>query len=330
MNADRSSLAVVALRAAPLLGFGAVVFGFGLVAPEFRTIANATNILIQSSAVAIVATGMTFVLITGGIDLSVGSIMFLAAVAAGKLAQADRPLALAVLAIVPVGLACGAINALFIARLRMMPFVVTLATLSIGRGLGLYVTQTREMSLPEPFLRLASARLAGVPIPIVLMVVVLVLAHVVLATTSLGRQLYAVGHDPESAQKAGIRVRRVLAFAYLASGLCAAIGGLIVVAQLATVSPSLGERWEFHAIAAAVLGGTSLFGGKGRVLPGTLLGAVLIQTIWNGLTIVHADPYLYPVLTGGVIFLAVALDSLRNARLLDLKRRTIRASGPAR
>ena len=159
------------------------------------------------------------------------------------------------------------------------------------------------------------------------MAAVLLVAHGMLSWTSLGRQIYAVGNDAEAAQKAGIPVRRVLAFAYMASGLCAAIGGLVLVAQLAAVSPSLGERWEFEAIAAAVLGGTSLFGGKGRVLPGTLFGAVLIQTIRNGLNIINADPYIYPVVMGIVIFLAVALDSLRNVRLEGLKQRTIRVSG---
>ncbi len=326
MRMTRPGLVIALLRAAPMLLFLGAVLGFGLMAPRFLSIENATHILIQSSAIAIVATGMTFVLITAGIDLSVGSIMFLAAVVAGKLALAGAPAWLALMAVVPVGLACGAINALFITRLRMLPFIVTLATLYLGRGVGLFVTQTRAMNLPDDFLQLGSARALGVPVPILLMAAVLVGAQVVLSATPLGRQIYAVGNDREASKKAGIRVGRVLACAYLASGLCAAIGGLVVVVQLAAVSPSLGERWEFEAIAAAVLGGASLFGGKGHVLPGTLLGAVLIQTIRNGLNIVNADPYAYPVLMGAVIFLAVALDSLRNARLRELHRRTIRAS----
>jgi ribose transport system permease protein len=326
MRSSRRKSSNVLVRIAPwLLSLAAVAF-FGLRAPRFLTINNLVNILVQTSGMAIVATGMTFVLLTAGIDLSVGAIMFLAAVAAGKLTLGGAPLWLALTVIVPVGLICGAINAFFITRLRLMAFVVTLATLSIGRGIGLYVTQTRAMNLPDDFLRVGAARFLGVPFPVVLMVLVLGAAHLVLSRTALGRQIYAVGHDREVAQKAGINVRGILGFTYLASGLCAAIGGLVLLAQLATVSPTLGERWEFEAIAASVLGGTSLYGGKGHVLPGTFLGAVLIQTIRNGLNIINADPYLYPVVLGAVIFLAIFLDGARQARLREARRRTIRVS----
>ena len=160
MRPTRPGLAVALLRAAPLLLFLVAVLAFGLRAPRFLTIDNAVNILVQSSAIAIVATGMTFVLLTAGIDLSVGSIMFLGAVAAGKLTlEGGRP-GWRWRSSRWSGLACGAVNALFITRLRMMPFIVTLATLFIGRGLGLYITQTRAMNLPEEFLRVGSA--AGV------------------------------------------------------------------------------------------------------------------------------------------------------------------------
>ncbi|CAN5917126.1 ABC transporter permease [soil metagenome] len=327
MNTSRVRIVLAMLQASPTVMFLVVVLAFGLYSPRFLMMENLVNILVQSSALAIVATGMTIVLLTAGIDLSVGAIMFLSAIAAGKLVLNGAPIALA-LAVVPVvGLTCGLVNALFITRLRMIPFIVTLATLYIGRGLGLSITQTRAMNLPESFLMLGSAQVLGVPMPIVLMGLVLLAAHLVLTRTPIGRQVYAVGNDAEAAQKAGIRVGRVLVSAYVASGICAAIGGLLVVAQLAAVSPSLGERWEFDAIAAAVLGGTSLFGGKGSVLPGTLLGAVLIQTIRNGLNIMNADPYLYPLIMATVIFVAVLLDSLRNARLRELRRRLIRVSG---
>jgi ribose transport system permease protein len=314
-------LAPALLRGAPLCVFLAALVAFGLVAPRFLTVDNLVNILVQSSAVTIVATGMTFVLLTGGIDLSVGAIMFLAAVAAGKMALGGAPLGLTLAVVVPVGLLCGAVNALLVTRLRLMAFIATLATLSIGRGLGLYITQTRAMNLPEEFLRVGSARVLGLPLPVLLMGAVVVAAHLVLSRTALGRQLYAVGHDPEAALKAGIEVRRILGTAYLASGLCAAIGGLVLVAQLAAVSPTLGVQWELDAIAAAVLGGTSLYGGKGRVLPGTLFGAVLIQTVRNGLNLINADPYIYPVVIGGILFASVFLDSLRTARLRALRRR---------
>lgn len=327
MTPQRLRLAVVLLRLAPALLFVVMVIGFGLWAPRFLSAENALNILVQSSAVGIVATGMTLVLVTAGIDLSVGSIMFLSAIAAGKLAIAGAPIWLALAAVPVVGLLCGAVNALLIAGPGMRPFIVTLATLYIGRGLGLFVTQTREMQLPAEVLSVGAATIVGIPMPVVLMLAVMVAAQLFVGQTSIGRQFYAVGHDPESARTAGIHVRRIIALAYVVSGACAALGGLVLVSQLAAVDPKLGEGREFDAIAAVVLGGTSLFGGKGRVLPGTLFGAVLIQTLRNGLNFVNADPYLYPVAMGVVIFLAVALDGLRHARLRELRRRTIRPPG---
>ena len=286
---------------------------FSLLSTSFLAWDNLRNILVQSSSVAIVATGMTLVLLTGGIDLSVGSIMFLSAAVVGKMALRTPPVSvpLAALAILPLGVAFGAVNAFFIARLRVLPFIVTLATLYMGRGLALALTETRAMNLPDAFLRIGQSRVLFVPFPILLLVIFTALAHLLLTQTSFGRQLYAMGHDAEAARKAGVRVRWLTAAVYLLSGLCAAIGGLVSVSQLGTVSPTFGYQREFSAIAAAVLGGTSLFGGRGRVLPGTLVGAILIQTIDAGLVINKVNPYAFPVITAGVIFLAVLADRLR-------------------
>ena len=153
--------------------------------------------------------------------------------------------------------------------------------------------------------------MAGIPLPVLVLAAVLVAAHVVLERTAFGRHLYAVGADPEIARRAGVPVRRTLLGAYAAAGVLAALGGAVAVAQLGAVSPTFGREREFAAIAAAVLGGVSLFGGKGRVLPGVLLGTLLLQTVENGLVIVNADPYLYPMVLASVIFAAVLLDSLQ-------------------
>jgi ribose transport system permease protein len=297
----------------PLVLLAGAFAAFGVLSCRFLETANLVNILVQSSSVAIVAIGMTLVLLTGGIDLSVGSIMFLAAAVAGKMVLASNPMPvwLGVAAILPLGILFGAVNALFIAKLRLMPFIVTLATLYVGRGLALAITQTRAMNLPDDFLRIGQSRLLGIPFPIVLLVIVAVSAHALLTQTPFGRQLYALGHDAEAARKAGIRVRGLTAAVYVLSGLCAALGGIVSVAQLGAVSPTFGYQREFAAIAAAVLGGTSLFGGRGSVLPGTVVGAVLIQTIEDGLVIVNANPYAYPVVTAAVIFIAVLSDRLR-------------------
>jgi len=309
------------LRHAPLVLFVLVILTFCILSPGFRTMSNVRNILVQSSSVAIVATGMTFVLLTAGIDLSVGAIMFVSAAVAGRLVLGGWipgleviPVWLAVLLIVPLGLACGAVNALLIAGLRMMPFVVTLATLFVGRGLALHITETRALNLPPSFLAIGQSTVAGVPFPVLLLAAVLIVGQLLLSRTPFGRQLYALGNNPDAARKAGLPTTRLLAVVYLISGLCAALGGIVSVAQLGAVSPTFGNQREFAAIAAAVLGGTSLFGGRGSVLPGALLGAVLVQSVETGLNMIDADPYSYPVVVGAIIFLAVLIDRLRAAR----------------
>jgi ribose transport system permease protein len=215
------------------------------------------------------------------------------------------------------------LNAVLITRLRIVAFIATLGTLYVGRGLGLWLTQTRAMNLPDSFLALGSAKWLGVPLPLWIFAAVLAGAHLVLTRTPFGRQIYAVGNNPEAAKKAGLNTRRLLASVYVISGLCAAIGGILSLAQLGAVSPTFGTNREFGAIAAAVLGGTSLFGGRGAVFPGTVLGALLIQGVENGLVILNADPYLYPLVTSAIIFVAVFADAARNSLLERLGRRRI-------
>jgi ribose transport system permease protein len=312
------------LQHLPVLLATAVFLTFGLLSPKFLEVNNLINILVQASSAGIVAVGMTYVLLVAGIDLSVGAIMYLTAAIAARMTLGGIALPWAILAILVLGLLFGGVNACFITRFRILPFVVTLATLYLGRGFGLWITETRAMNLPEQLLVLGSSRWMGIPMPILVFLAVLVTAHLVLTRTPYGRQIYAVGQDPEGAQKAGLNPRRILASIYLVSGMCAALGGLVSVAQLGAVSPTFGNQREFAAIAAAVLGGTSLFGGRGQVFPGTVLGTLLIQMIESGLVILNADPYLYPLITSSIIFWAVLLDCLRNRHLQKLSRRKIR------
>ena len=300
------------LDLAPFLLFVTVLVIFGVRSPKFLEAGNLVNIVVQASSTGIVAVGMTFVLLTAGVDLSVGAIMFVTAAVAGKMALAGWPLPIILPVMAAVALVFGAFNAFFVTRVRVAAFIVTLATLFIGRGLGLRITETRAMNLPDSFLDLGSARWLGVPLPALLFGGVLLVAHLVLTRTPFGRQVFAIGHDVEMAKKAGVRTGRVLAAVYLISGLCAAFAAMVSLGQLGAVSPKFGEQKEFAAIAAAVLGGTSLFGGRGNVFPGTLLGTLLIQAIENGLVVVNADPYLYPMITSVVIFISVWLESLRN------------------
>jgi ribose transport system permease protein len=179
------------------------------------------------------------------------------------------------------------------------------------------------MNLPESFYELGAARILGVPLPVLIFAVVVLIAHLILTRTPFGRQIYAVGADVEAARKAGIKTRAVLFTVYVICGFCAAAAGIVALSQAPAVSPSFGNNREFMAIAAAVLGGTSLFGGRGAVFPGTVLGAVLIQTIDNGLNILNVNPYLYPLITSGVIFVAVLLDAVRSRVLAHANRRRI-------
>lgn len=320
------------LQQAPAALFATVLLAFALLSPNFLTAANLGNIVVQSASTAVVAVGMTFVLLTGGVDLSVGAIMFVAAAAAGKLSQGGGSFGGAVALMLLAGLGGGVLNALLVARLRLIPFVATLGMFYVGRGFSLWLTETRAMNLPEHFLQVSAARPAGVPLPILILAAVLGVGHLVLSRTPYGRQVYAVGWDAEAARKAGIPTAFVVGSVYVISGLCAAVGALLSLGQLGAVGPKFGENKEFVAIAAAVLGGTSLFGGRGGVFPGTAIGALLMQSVENGLTLLNADPYLYPLVLSGIIFLAVAVDSARSVLLERLGRRPIRReeddSGP--
>ena len=330
MKQDVRRLVVALLNKVPALLFCGVLALFSMLSPSFFTATNFLNILVQSSPTAVVATGMTFVLLTAGVDLSVGSIMFVAAAVGGKLLLVHGwPAWLVLLWIAGLGAVCGLLNALLVARLGIIAFIATLGTQYLGRGFGMWLTETRAMNLPDHFTGLGSATALGVPAPILVAAGVVLCSHVVLTRTPFGRQVYAVGQAPEVARKAGVNVRGVLTGVYVLCGLLAGLGGALALAQIGSVAPTFGANKEFAAIAAAVLGGTSLFGGRGQVFPGTVLGAVLIQAVENGLNNANANPYFYPLVTSGIIFLAVLLDSTRSRLLVSLTRRTIRVEKEA-
>ena len=324
MSASNSRPLLRLLDFAPLALFAIVLLVFGLMSDKFFTVGNFTQILVQSSSTAVVGVGMTFVLLTAGVDLSVGAIMFVGAGIAGKMALGGQSLSLCLLVMIGIGVLGGAVNALLVTRLKLVAFIATLATLYIGRGTGRWITQTRAMNLPDSFLALGSAKWLGVPLPLWIAGAVVLLAQLVLTHTPFGRQLYALGNNPEAAKKAGLNTTRLLTAVYMICGVCAGLGGMLALSQLGAVSAKFGELYEFDAITAAVLGGTSLFGGRGKVFPGTVLGAVLLKCIFNGLVIVQADPYLYPLITSAIIFVAVLFDSLRSDLITRFSQRKIR------
>ena len=320
MNTVRLRLAL--LRNAPVALFVVVLAVFGSLSDRFLDVQNFTNILIQASHIAILGIGMTFVLLTAGIDLSVGAVMYLSVALLG-IYLADAAPILAVPAMMAVGALFGLVNAFFVVRLRVAAFIVTLATLFIGRGLALWVTETRMVFYKDQVLSLARAEFLGVPWAIWVFAIVFAVAWIVLNHTPFGRQVYAVGENPDAAAKAGINVPLVLTTVYAVSGACAGIAGFVSITQVGAAASSFAMEKEFAAVAASVLGGVSLFGGRGGVA-GTVFGAVLIQTVQNGLVIVNADPYIYPLVTSSIIFVAVFVDSQRSRILERLGRRRIR------
>jgi ribose/xylose/arabinose/galactoside ABC-type transport system permease subunit len=325
----RAQLTELLLRNVTAIIFLVIFLYFGLQAPRFLGLESIANIIKQASFIGVIAVGMTFVLLTAGIDLSVGSNMYLSAMSAGYLMQIPAlqngwGVALAILAGLLTGVVFGAINAVCIVVLRITPFLVTLATLVAGRGLGTAITESFGIEFPAPYLAFGASNLFGVPMPIVVFAIVVLAAHIVLSRTQFGRQIYAVGNDPEAARKAGIPVDRITFAVYVICGFCAAVGGVTLIALIGRLNQTFGVGKEFDVITAAVLGGTSLFGGAGQAF-GAVIGSTLVQMVQSGMIFVGTNLYLQPMVLAAIIFLAVLIDAIRNARLEKLRRRMLRS-----
>jgi ribose/xylose/arabinose/galactoside ABC-type transport system permease subunit len=302
---------------------------FGLQAPRFIGVESIANIVKQASFTGVVAVGMTFVLLTAGIDLSVGSNMYLSAMSAGYLMQNPAfqngwGVAMAIAAGLLTGMAFGAVNGFCVVVLRITPFLVTLATLVAGRGLGTAITESFGIEYPAPYLAFGASSIFGIPMPIIVFAVVVLAAHIVLSRSQFGRQIYAVGNDTEAARKAGIDVNRIVFSVYVICGLCAAIGGVTLIALIGRLNQTFGVGREFEVITSAVLGGTSLFGGAGFAF-GSVIGSTLVQTVQSGMIFIGVNLYLQPMVLAGFIFLAVLIDALRTTRLAKLRSRLLRS-----
>jgi ribose transport system permease protein len=310
----------------PALMLLVVAAGFAVAAPRFLTTQNGLNILTQAASATILAAGMTWVLITSGVDLSVGSLMFLCAAVCGTLAEAGFAPAVAVTAALAVGPLCGLAHGLLITYGGASPFIVTLASLFLLRGAGLWISKTRAMNLPDAYTQLAAQTMLGVPVPVWVAAVTVIGLHLLQSRTAFGRRSLAVGSDPVAARKAGVNVHGVLLRVYTISGGCAAVAALTALAQLGAVSPTFGKDREFDAIAAAVLGGASLFGGRGNIFPGAVIGTLLVAMVFNGLNVMNANPFVYPLITAAVVFIAMFFDALRRRKGSP---RTLRISAAA-
>lgn len=288
---------------------------FSILSPHFATVDNLLNVTLQTSITAIIAVGMTFVILTAGIDLSVGSLVALAGVLTTVCLKVDLPpplaYALGVVAGLLFGAVSGAVAGVFVTKFRITPFIVTLALMTVWRGTAFVVTEGRPVwELPEGFAEIARGRIAFIPIPTLIMLLVFVAAHVVLTRTKFGRYVYAVGGNSEAARLAGIRTDRVLLQVYVLSGVLAALSGILLASRVNSGQPNAGLMYELDVIAAVVVGGTSLFGGRGTVI-GTLIGSLLIGVLRNGLNLLNVESYVQQVIVGVVILLAVLLDRLR-------------------
>jgi ribose/xylose/arabinose/galactoside ABC-type transport system permease subunit len=275
----------------------------------FMTRNNVDNLLIEAVFIALLAAGMTAVLIVGGIDLSVGSVLGLSAGTTLWALMSGWPLAAGVLVGIGTGMAAGLINGMIIAFLGVNDFIVTLATLSIGAGLLQVLTSKVQLTgvKNSTFLSLSSGHLLGIPTPVVILVIVAGVLEFVLVATPFGRSVFAAGVGPRAAALAGVPVRRVRVQVYVLSGAAAGLAGVLLAAHLNSVQPGLGGGYELNAIAAAVLGGIALAGGRGSVWR-AVLGALFLGILANGLQLLGVDPLWFQIVTGASILVAVALD----------------------
>lgn len=301
---------VIAGRGGVLLVLVLLVVGMSILSPYFLTSANITNILRQSSINGMLALGMTFVILTKGIDLSVGSTLALAGVVAGSLATAadPYPIAIVVMAGLGVGAIAGLVNGTLVSYLSVPPFVVTLGMLSAARGVALIYTDGVVISnLSQGFRQLGTAFVMGVPVPVIFFALVFAICFIVLRYTPYGRHIYAVGGNERAARNSGIRYKRVKLSVYVICGTLAGLAGIVLTARTTSALPQAGAGYELDAIAAVVIGGASLSGGKGSIV-GTLIGVLIIGTLNNGLDLLGVSSYYQQVVKGALIVAAVLLD----------------------
>ncbi len=299
-----------ARRWGTLAGLAALCAVLWALTPHFFTVSNLLNIAQQTSINAIVAVGMTFVILSGGIDLSVGSIVAVAGVVLGTLLHAGQPVPLAIAASLAAGVACGAANGALVSWGRLPPFIVTLGMMSIARGAALVFTEGRPVSgFDAGFRSIATGSVGFIPAPVVAMILVYAAAHLVLTRTTFGRYVYAIGGNEEATRLAGVNVRGHKTAVYAVSGLTSAVAAVILTARLNSAQPIAGMMYELDAIAATVIGGTSLMGGEGS-LGGTHVGALILGVLRNGLNLLGVSSFLQQIVIGAVIVGAVLVDTV--------------------
>ncbi|MFP2506731.1 MULTISPECIES: ABC transporter permease [Enterobacteriaceae] len=294
--------------AGTLIGLLIIIVTFSFLSPVFFTLPNLLNILQQSSINAIIALGMTLVIISGGIDLSVGPAAALSAVLGATLMVAGVPVPLAVMATLGIGALCGVFSGTLVAYAGLQPFIVTLGGLSLFRAIALIFTDGNPIfGIPVEFRNVINGLVFGIPMPIIIVVAIALILWVVMNKTPLGEYILAVGGNEEAARVAGVPVKRTKVTVYVLSGVLASLAALILIGRLGAAEPTLGNLWELDAIAAAAIGGASLMGGKGSVL-GTIIGAIILGALRNGLTLLNIQAFYQLLATGLIIIIAMLID----------------------
>ncbi|QQN34951.1 ABC transporter permease [Rahnella aceris] len=294
--------------AGTLIGLVIIVITFSFLSPVFFTVPNLLNILQQSSINGIIALGMTLVIISGGIDLSVGPTAALSAVLGATLMVSGVPVPLAIMATLGVGALCGVFSGMLVAYAGLQPFIVTLGGLSLFRALALIFTNGNPIfGIPVEFRTVINSTIFGVPAPIVIVIAIAAILWTVMNKTPLGEYILAVGGNEEAARVAGVPVKRTKVTVFVISGVLASLASLILIGRLGAAEPTMGNLWELDAIAAAAIGGASLMGGKGSVI-GTLIGAVILGSLRNGLTLLNIQAFYQLLATGLIIIIAMLID----------------------
>lgn len=304
-----SSLFKFNLRdAGTVIGLLIIVCTFSILSPIFWTVPNLLNILQQSSLNAAIALGMTLVIISGAIDLSVGPTAALSAVIGATLMVSGVPVPLAILGTLAVGALCGIFSGSLVAFAGLQPFIVTLGGLSLFRAIALIYTGGNPIfGIPTEFREFINGSLFGIPCPIIIVMVIAITLWIIMHKTPLGEYILAVGGNEEAARVAGVPVKKTKVTVFVISGLLAALSSLILIGRLGAAEPTMGNLWELDAIAAAAIGGASLMGGKGSVI-GTIIGAIILGSLRNGLTLMNIQAFYQLLATGLIIIIAMLID----------------------
>lgn len=281
---------------------------FTILTQKFLTMSNIVNVLQQSTINGCVALGMTLVIITGGIDLSVGSIMALSGMIMAQLMVAGTPVGAALLAGVLLGIVCGAVNGILISKIKLQPFLVTLGTMSVYRGVTLIISDGLPVrGLPSSFSNMMNALNRSFPVPIIILLVFTVVLFLVVKYSKYGQYVFAIGGNEEATRLSGINTSLVKVGTYAISGLACSLAAIIFLGRLAAADPQAGASYEMNAIAAAAIGGASLAGGKGSLI-GTIIGVLILQTLNNGLTLLNVQSFYQTLAIGLIIIAATIID----------------------